>query len=110
MSLLGLPHSSVDKESTCNAGDPSSIPGLGRSPGEGILSLYSWASVIAQLVKNPPAVWETCVRSQGWEDPLEKGQVPTPVFWPREFHTLFSLWSRKELDTTEQLALTHSRR
>ena len=54
----GFPHSSVGKESTCNAGDPSSIPGLGRSTGEGKgFSLqYSWASLVAQLVKNPPAM------------------------------------------------------
>ena len=36
---------------------------------------YSWASLLAQQVKNPPAVWETCVRSLGWEDPLEKGKA-----------------------------------
>ena len=65
------------KESTCNAGDPGSIPGSGRSPGEGIgyLLQYSWASLVAQLVKNPPAAWETWVRSLGWEDPLEQGKV-----------------------------------
>ena len=58
----------------CNAGDPSSIPGLGRFPGEKIsYSLqYSWASLVAQLVKNRAAVWETWVRSLGQADPLEK--------------------------------------
>ena len=62
------------KESTCNAGDPSSIPGLGRSAGEGIgfPLQYSWASLVAQLVKNSPAVRGTWVPSLGWEDPLEK--------------------------------------
>ena len=66
--------SSVSKESACNAGNPDSIPGLGRSAGEGISypHQYSWASLVAQLVKNPPAIWETWVRSLGWEDPLEK--------------------------------------
>ena len=62
----------------CNAGDPSSIPGLGRFPGEKIsYSLqYSWASLVAQLVKNRAAVWETWVRSSlSWEDPLEKGKA-----------------------------------
>ena len=51
------------------------IPGLGRSPGEGIGCPlhYSWASLVAQLVKNPPAMGETWVPSLGWEDPLEKG-------------------------------------
>ena len=69
--------SSAGRESTCNAGDPSSIPGLGRSPGEGIgYSLqYSWASLVAQLVKNLPAMWETWVQSLGWEDPTEEGMT-----------------------------------
>ena len=71
----GLPyHSSVGKESACSAGDPGSIPGLGRSTGEGIgYSLqYSWASLVAQLVKNPPAMQDILVQSLGLEDPLEK--------------------------------------
>ena len=54
------------------------ISGTGRSAGESIdyPLQYSWASLVAQLVKNPPAVQETWVRSLGWEDPLEKGKVP----------------------------------
>ena len=58
-----FPGGSAGKESACNAGDPSSIPGLGRSAGEGIgyPLQYSWASLVAQLVKNPPALWETWV-------------------------------------------------
>ena len=73
----GFPGSSVGKESACNAGDPGSMPGLGRSPGEGIgyPLQYSWASLMAQLVKNLPAMWETWVHSLGWEDPLEKGKA-----------------------------------
>ena len=65
---------SVDKESACNAGDPGSIPGLGRSSGEGIgYPLHSfWDPLVGQLVKNLPEMWETCVQSLGWEDPLEK--------------------------------------
>ena len=57
-----------------NAGDPGSIPGSGKSAGEaiGYPLPYSWASLVAQLVKNPPAMWETWVGSLGWEDPLEK--------------------------------------
>ena len=112
--MIGLSDSSVGKESTSNGGDPSSIPVLGRSPGEGIgyplqyscleypmdegalwatvhrvtksqtrlsdfISLhplqYFWASLVAQLVKNSPAVQETWVRSLGWEDALEKGKA-----------------------------------
>ena len=67
----------VGKESTCNAGDPGLIPGPGRSTGEGISYpvQYSWASLVAQLAKNPPAVWETWVQSLGWDDPLEKGKA-----------------------------------
>ena len=101
---MGFPDSSVGKEYTCNAGDPSSIPGLGRSTGEGIGHplQYSWASLVVQLVKNSPAVRETWARSLDWEDPLEKGKA-TPVFWPGEFHGLYSPWGRKESDTTEQL-------
>ena len=88
--ISGFPDSSVGKESTCNAGDPGSIPGSGRSSGEGIgyLLQYSWASLVAQLVKNPPAMWETWFLSLGWKDPLEKEKATTPVFWPGEFHGL----------------------
>ena len=67
-------HSSVGKESACNAGDPGSIPGSGRSAGEGIgyPFQYSWASLVVQPVKNLPVIRETWVQSLGWEDPLEK--------------------------------------
>ena len=59
----GFPDSSVGKESTCNAGDPGSISGSGRSAGEGksYPLQYSWASLVAQLLKKPPAMWETWV-------------------------------------------------
>ena len=59
----GFPGGSAGKESTCNAGDPSLIPGLGRSPGEGIgyPLQYSWASLVAQTIKNVPAMRETLV-------------------------------------------------
>ena len=59
-SFMGFPGSSAGKESTSNAGDPGSIPGLGKSPGEGIgyPLQYSWASLVAQMVKNPPTMWE----------------------------------------------------
>ena len=70
----GFPDSSVHKESTCNAGDPSSIPGSGRSTGEriGYPLQYSWSSLVTQLVKTPPAILETWIQSLGWEEPLEK--------------------------------------
>ena len=75
--LQGFPHSSVGKESACNAGDPGSIPGSGRSTGEGIgyPLQCSLVSLMIQLVKNPSAMWETWVRSLGWEDLLEKGKA-----------------------------------
>ena len=75
--LRGFPDSSLGKESACSAGNPGSIPGSGRSSGEGVgySFQYSWASLVAQLVKNPPAIWETWVRALGWEDPLEKGKA-----------------------------------
>ena len=100
---MGFPDSSVGKEATCNEGDPSSIPELGRSAGEGIdyppqysgleNSMFciehgvaksqsrlrdfhfSWTSLVAQTVKNPSAMQETRVRSLGWEDPLEEGMA-----------------------------------
>jgi len=74
---MGFPDSSVDKESACNAGDPGLIPGSGTSAGEGIgyTLQYFGVSLLAQLVKNPPAMRETWVHSLGWEDPLEKGKA-----------------------------------
>ena len=73
---MGFLDSSAAKKSACNAGDPSLIPGAGRSPGEGIdyPLQSSWASLVAQLVKNLPAMQETWVQSLGWEDPLAKGK------------------------------------
>ena len=59
---MGFPGGSACKESACNAGDPGSIPGSGRSPGEG-RGRYSWPSLVAQLVKNLIAMWETWVQS-----------------------------------------------
>ena len=75
--ILDFPGSSAGKESTCNAGDPSSISGSGRSAGEGIgyPLQYCWASLVAQLVKNPSAVWETWVQSLVWEHLLQKGKA-----------------------------------
>ena len=98
-----FPGSSAGKESTCNAEDPSLIPGSGRSYGEGYPLQYSCTSLVAQLVKNPPAMQETWVQSLRWEDPWRREQLPTPLFWPGEFHELYSPWGRKESDTTERL-------
>ena len=82
--MLSRLDSSVHKESACNVGDPGSVPGSGRSPGKGIVYQlqYSWASLVAQLVKNPPAMWETWVGKIPWR----RERLPTLVFWPGEFH------------------------
>ena len=75
--IWGFPDSSMGKESACNAGDTGSIPELERSAGEGIgyPLQCSWAFLVAQLVKNSPAMRETWVQFLGWEDPLEKGKA-----------------------------------
>ena len=85
-------------------GDPSSIPGSARSAGEGISYplQYSWASLVAQLVKNPSSLQKTWVGTIPWR----RERLPISVFWPGEFHGLYSPWGRKELDTTERLSLT----
>ena len=82
------------------------ILGLGRLAGEviGYPPQYSWASIVAQLVKNPPAMWETWVRSWVGKIPWRRERLPTPVFWPGELHGLHSPWGHKELDTTEDFA------
>ena len=74
---MGFSGSSAGKESACSARDPGSIPGSGRSPGEGIgyPLQCSWGSLVAQLVQNLPAMWETWVQSLGWEDAPEKGKA-----------------------------------
>ena len=75
-------YSSVGIESTCNAGGPSLISESGRSAGEGIgyPLQYSWASLVAQLLKNPPAMQETWIQFPGWEDPLKKGKTQRSDF------------------------------
>ena len=97
----GIPH--AGSRHTCNAEDPSSIPGSGRSYGEGIgySFQYSWASLVAQLVKESTcnagdmgSVTEPMI-------PWRRERLPTPVFWPGEFHGLYSPWGHKESDTTE---------
>ena len=87
------------------------IPGSGRFAGEGIRYplQYSWASLVARLVKNPPAMLETWVCSLGQEDPLEKGKAThsSILTWriPWTVWTCPWTWGLKESDTTEQLSL-----
>ena len=79
------------------------MPGPGRSPGGGARYplQFSWVSLVAQMVKNPPAVWEACVRSLGWEDPLEKGKATYSsvlawrIPWTEEPHGLQSMGSHR---------------
>ena len=63
------------------------------------------ASLVTQLVKSSPIMWDTWVRSLGWVIHWRRERLPTSVFWPGEFHGLYSPWGRKELDMTEQLSL-----
>ena len=100
---------SVGKKSTCNAGDPSLIPRSRRSAGEGIgyPLQYSWASLVVQLVKKPPAMQKTWVRSLSWEDPREKGKatyssIPAWRILDCIVHGV------TELDMTERLSLSLS--
>ena len=102
---LGFSDSSVSKESTCNTGDPGLIPGSGRSAGEGIgyPLQYSWASLVAQLVKNSPTGRETWVCSRGWEGPLEKGKATHSSILAWRIPRTVYPWGHKEADTTEPL-------
>ena len=90
--IWGFPDSSVGKESACNGGDPGLVPGSERSAGEGIgyPLQYSWASLVAQLVKNAPAIQETGFDLWVGKIPWKKERLPTPVFCPGEFHGLYS--------------------
>ena len=100
-------NSSVGKESPCNIGNPGSIPGSGRSTGEGLgyPLQYPWASFVAQLVKNLPAMQETWVRFLGWEESLKNGGCPLQ-YSVLEKSMGYSPWGHKESDTTEQLSLS----
>ena len=100
---MGFPVTSTGKELTCNAGDPGLIPRSGISPGEriGYPLQYSWVSLVAQMVKNPPAVQEIWVRSLGWEDPLEEemathsGSLAWRIPWTEEPGGLLSTGSQR---------------
>ena len=107
--MWSFPDSSVGKESACNVGDSSSISGWGRVTGEGIgyPLQYSWASLGAQLAKNPPVMRKTGVRSLGWEAPLEKGKAThSSILAYRIPWNVYNPWGRKESDRTEQLSLS----
>ena len=65
-------------------------------------------SLVAQLVKNLPAMQDSWIRCLDWEDPLEKGRLPTQEFWPGEFHGLCSPWSHEESDITDLVSPSQS--
>ena len=79
------------------AGDTGSIPGLGRSTRKGIgyPLQYYWASLVVQLVKNPPAMLRPGFSPWAEKIPWRRERLPTPVFWPGEFHGLYSPWVTK---------------
>ena len=118
---MGFPGSSAGKESACNARDPGSISGSGKSPGEGIgyPLKYSWSSLVAQMVKNLPAMWEIWVGSLGQEDPLEKGMavhssiLAWRIPWTEEPGGLRSMGSQRvgydwATNTHTQTHITHT--
>ena len=100
----------VGKESSCNAGDPGSIPGLGRSAKEGIgyPLQCSCASLVAQLVKNKPVMSRPGFSPWAGKIPWRRERLPTPVFWPGEFRGPCSPWCHKESDMTEQVSLSYT--
>ena len=104
----GFPDSSVAKESACDSVNPGWIPGSGRSTGEGMgyTLQYSWASLVAQLVKNLLATRRPGFHPWVGKIPWRRERLPTPVFRPGEFHGLYSPWGGKESDTTERLSLS----
>jgi len=103
LSFIGFPGGSDGKESACNVGDLGSILGLKSFPGEGIgYSLqYSWASPVTQIVKNPPAMWETWVQFLSQKDPLEEGMATLSsilawrILWTEEPSGLQSMGSQR---------------
>ena len=110
-SLRSFPGRSAGKESAWNPEDPGSISGSERPPGEeiGYPLQYSWATLVAQTAKNPPAMWETWVQSLSWEDLLEEGMATHSCILAGESHGQRSLegyspWGCKDLDITEQLS------
>ena len=110
--IAGFPHSSFAKESACNAGDPGLIPGSGRAAGEGIDCplQYSWASLVAQLVKNLPTSGGPGFNPWVGKTPWRRKRLPMPVFWSGEFHGLYNPWGHKELNSTCTLTFTfHSK-
>ena len=112
-SMWGFLGGSAGKESACNAGYPGLIPGSGRSPGEviGYPLQHSWAFLVAQMMKNLPAMQETWVWTLGWEDPLKQRMATHSSILAWRIPWTWSLagcspWGGKESDMTEWLSLS----
>ena len=105
----GFPHSSVGKESACNAGDRGWIPGSGRPTEEGIgyPLQYTWSSLVAQKESAGKAGDPGLILELGGI-PWRRERLSTPVFQPGKFHGLYSPWGHKESDTSERLSLSLS--
>ena len=107
--LINIPASSVGKESACSAGEPGSIPGSGRSAEiwyaihSSILGLPLWLSWERVCLQCGRPGFNSWVRKMPWR----RERLPTPGFWPGEFHGLYSPWGHKESDMTEQLSVSH---
>ena len=107
--LINIPDSLVGKESACNAGEPGSIPGSGRSAEKwyathsSIFGLPLWLSLERICLQCGRPGFNSWVGKIPWR----REKLPTPGFWPGEFHGLYSPWSHKESDITEQLSLSH---
>ena len=107
---MGFSDSSVGEESACHAGDTSSIPGSGRSARKGIgyPLQYSWASLVAQLVKNSPAMRRPGFNPWVEKMPWRREWLPTPALLPGEFHgqrsqACYTVHGVAEWDMTEQI-------
>ena len=116
--FTGFPCGSAGKESACSVRDLGSIPGLGRSPGERLPTPVFWprefhglnspwghkesdtSELLSVLLSKGP--YQLISYKYWWKERRER--LPTPVFWPREFHGLNSPWGREESDTTERLS------
>ena len=97
---MGFPVSLAGKELPAMQETPVQFLEEPLEKGQATLLPYSWASLVAQTVKDPPAMRETWVRPLGQEDPLEMGTATIPVFWPEEFHGQrilagYSPWARR---------------
>ena len=113
---MGFPSGSAGKESACNVGDLGSISGSERFPREGVGCLlpYSWASLVDQLVKNPPQCGRPGFDLWFGKIPWRRERLPSLVFLPGESHgqrslVSYSPWYHQESDTTERLTLSTHR-